>query len=303
MNHFCTITTYDHLYKVLALSDSIKATQSDFALHILCIDKINTPKSYPHCSFYEIGDLSGIPVCAQIVSKYKSEADKLRWSLKSVFLSFLLNEKADKVIYVDNDIYFFGDASFLFEQLDEHSFLLTPHHYPRDPKKDQNWLEANYKVGLYNAGFVAVNANAKEPLNWWAECCAYRCEKNPLRGTFDDQKYLDLIPILAEDTLVLKHKGCNVAEWNRKIIKRSQKQDGSVWLDKIYPLIFIHFNHSTIRAIDQGQEPYLIQSLNTYMASLKIYKEDVQLKMLIKTESTVEKIKYYIWRKATDFNL
>jgi len=217
-------------------------------------------------------------------------------------LRYLTDSKADKVIYTDNDIYFYGDYAFLFELLDTHNFLLTPHHYPRDPTKDQNWLEANFKVGLYNAGFVGVNKSAAHSLDWWAECCAYRCEKNPLRGTFDDQKYLDLIPIIDEGAHILRHSGCNVAEWNRAVISRSEKE-GNVMLDGIYPLIFVHYNGTSVRAIIEGAEPYLKNSFDIYLANLKKYKPDITADQLINHPSLMDNIKYRIWQVATRWGL
>ena len=290
------------MYKVFALADSIGETAPNTLLHVLCTDKNDISESHTQCRFYKLTDLKDVPCFDAISTKYKRQSDRLRWSLKPIFLHYLLQVESDKVIYVDNDIYFEGKSTFLFDLLSEHSFLLTPHHYPRNPNKDQNWLEANYKVGLYNAGFVGVNLKAKEHLIWWAECCAYRCEKNPLRGTFDDQKYLDLIPIIAEDALVLKHKGCNVAEWNRIQIKRTRRSDGTIWLDEIYPLIFIHFNHTTVKVILSGGEPYLQESLKRYMSNLKKYRPDIEPGKMIKPDKLIDKIKYYIWKKATEFN-
>lgn len=303
MNNFSTITTYDHLYKVYALSDSICSKHPDDMLHVLCINGDHRLADHPQCRFYGISDIVSTPSFEIIYSKYKRQSDKLRWSLKPVFLYFLLQNQIDKVIYIDNDVYFFGECTFLLDQLDQHSFLITPHHYPRDPHKEQNWLEANFKVGLYNAGFVGVNSSAKNNLLWWADCCAYRCEKNPLRGTFDDQKYLDLIPIIAEDTLVLKHKGCNVAEWNRAVIKRTIREDGSVWLDDIYPLIFVHFNHTTIKVISEGKEPAMVHLLKDYIANLQAYDPSIKVEKMVKPEKQIDKIKYYIWKRATDLNL
>ncbi|MBS1618491.1 MAG: hypothetical protein JST76_08230, partial [Bacteroidetes bacterium] len=200
------------------------------------------------------------------------------------------------------DIYFFGDYAFLFDLLDEYNFLLTPHHYPRDPDRDQNWLEANFRVGLYNAGFVAVSRDAIAHLDWWAACCAYRCEKNPLRGMFDDQKYLDLIPVMNEQAHVLRHKGCNVAEWNKVVIRRTER-DGQIYLDEKYPLVFIHFNGTTVRAIEQGEEPLLKKPLATYMENLSKYRADIQASDLYQLPGILEQIKYHIWRTATDASL
>lgn len=302
MYHCCTITTADHLYKTLALYDSLRRVQPDTFLHVLCIDELKEKLPDGNIALYGINELAELSSAATIISKYSSSKDKLRWSLKPVFLHYLLEMKADKFIYLDNDIYFFGDPAFLFELLSEHDFLLTPHHYPRDPSRDQNWLEANFRVGLYNAGFVGASKNAIRDLDWWAACCAYRCEKNPLRGMFDDQKYLDLIPVMNEHAHIVRHKGCNVAEWNKAVISRTE-QKGQVYLDETYPLIFVHFNGTTVRAIEQGEEPLLKEPLRIYFENLKKYKSSVSTSQLYSMPGLIEQLKYRIWKVATDSSL
>lgn len=302
MYHCCTITTADHLYKTLALYDSLRRVQPDIFLHVLCIDTLTERITEGNIAVYGINDLKTLPSAATIISKYSSSKDKLRWSLKPVFLHYLLEQKIDKVIYLDNDIYFFGDPVFLFDLLDTHDILLTPHHYPRDPSRDQNWLEANFRVGLYNAGFVAVHKNAIRDLDWWAACCAYRCEKNPLRGMFDDQKYLDLIPVMNERAHIVRHKGCNVAEWNKAVINRTER-DGHIYLDEKYPLVFIHFNGTTVRAIEQGEEPLLKKSLTSYLENLAKYKPKIKAEHLYTMPGLIDRIKYRIWKVATDASL
>lgn len=298
MYHFCTITTADHLYKTMALYDSLIAISSEIWLHVLCIDGTFTAEGQQHITYYSPDVLSEIPSAQEIITKYTSSHNKLRWCLKPVFLRYLTGEKAEKAIYVDNDIYFYGDFRFLFDHLDQYNFLLTPHNYPRDPGRNQNWLEANFKVGLYNAGFIGVNKTAAESLSWWAACCAYRCEKNPLRGTFDDQKYLDLIPVINEQAFIVRHRGCNVAEWNKDIIPRSE-QNGQVMLDQIYPLIFVHYNGTTVRAILEGKEPFLKNSFEQYFFVLKKYKPDIITSSLMNQPSTLDSLKYTIWKVAT----
>ena len=302
MYDFCTITTADHLYKTLSLYDSLRGIHEDVRLHVLCIDEIGPVPAEEGVFYYQPSDMAYLPAAGAIISQYNGSRDKLRWCLKPVFLRYLTEHKADKVSYVDNDIYFYDDYAFLFEMLDSHNFLLTPHHYPRDPTCEQNWLEANFKVGLYNAGFIGVNKTAAKSLEWWAECCAYRCEKNPLRGTFDDQKYLDLIPVLEEGAYIIRHKGCNVAEWNRAIITRSE-QDGKVLLDGKYPLVFVHYNGTTIRAIVEGAEPCLKGSFDIYLANLKKYKTEITTGQLMNHPSMTDRVKYRIWKLATKWGL
>ena len=89
MNHFCTITTQSHLYKVHALSDSLSEQSNDFLLHVLVVDS-NFDFEYNHCVFTKLSDLKSDPVTQAILNKYKRNSDKLRWSLKPVFLVNLL---------------------------------------------------------------------------------------------------------------------------------------------------------------------------------------------------------------------
>jgi len=173
----------------------------------------------------------------EVIRKYKG--DKLRWALKPVFTKFLLESGYDQVMYVDNDIYFYSSPDFLFEKLLTSSFLITPHFYKSNPNKDQNWLEANYRVGLYNAGFFAVNRTAIPILDWWANCCAYNVKKAYWRGLFDDQKYLDLVPVIFENVEVVKHRGCNFAGWNCDEVALNFKEE-VLYIDND-KLVFIHF--------------------------------------------------------------
>lgn len=150
VNQFCTISTSSHLYKVYALADSIGRQSYPFTLHVLVTDA-DTLFSYNNCRFWKLSDLQTMPVAQSITTKYARYADRLRWSLKPVFMRFLLQGEIGKLIYIDNDQYFYSDYRFLFDLLEQHSFLLTPHYYKHSPKTEQNWLEASYKVGLYNA--------------------------------------------------------------------------------------------------------------------------------------------------------
>lgn len=299
--HFCTISTHDHAYKVFALCESLRLVNPAFTLHALFVDKM--PDSRPHAqlSLYTLDAVNDAELGNDIIEKYKSKSDKLRWSLKPVFLKkLLLSQSLEAVIYLDNDLCFFEDYAFLFALLKQHSFLLTPHHYERSPYHQQNMLEANFRVGLYNAGFVGANKEAIQTLDWWASCCLYRCEKNALRGTFDDQKYLDLIPVMDEKAHIVRHQGCNVAEWNEAVLPRTMRE-GKVYINETYPVVFIHFNHTTIRAIMQGREALLKPFFETYFQFLIKYNAMLKKENLFKSPALIDYIKYSIWRVLTRF--
>lgn len=291
---FCTICTESHLHKTLALADSIG--KYDGSIDVLVIDQKQLEEKYKKANirYHFLEELTS-PLAKSIIKKYKWYKDKLRWSLKSVFIKEIL-ETSEKVIYVDNDIYFFNDFHFLFDHLDTNDILLTPHHYPSNPESNQNWFEANFRVGLYNAGFLGVNTKAKHVLDWWAKSCLYRCEKNHFRGLYDDQKYLDLIPILHPKTKILDHKGCNVAGWNA-INCRISMQGNKAFVNDAFPLIFYHFNPYSMGILDK--EGFVF---NTYLNALKNYNPQLNANDFDYRESMASRLKLFIWKILNRLN-
>lgn len=291
MSNFCTISTVSHLYKTYALADSIAPFGG--VLHVLLIDGSpkNTTEIPQNICFFSLKNLAE-KIGEKIVLKYKNK-DKLRWALKPVFLTFLLR-KYSKVIYVDNDIFFFNDFSFLFEKLEKKAVLLTPHFYEPNPQKNQNWLEANFRVGLYNAGFIGVNATAIPFLNWWANCCLYNIKKAYWRGLFDDQKYLDLVPVLFDDVEIIKHRGCNLAGWNFTNYPHELAKNNTT-------LIFIHFAELSLIEFSKP-ENYWYKSYINYIDSLKKYYPNYLFKRKIFNKNTVINYLYFlIWKFCVFF--
>ena len=261
----CTISTRSHLFKSKVLLQSVRRySQAD--LFCLVTDADEIPPSAAGETYHTL-EVLDTATARSVKKKYRG--DRLRWACKPLYLLYLLQAGYERVIYVDNDICFFSSPDFLFDALGEASVLLTPHHYPRDPGRQQNWLEANYRVGLYNAGFVGVSGDAADALEWWAACCLYNIRKSAWRGLFDDQKYLDLMPVAFPGVRVLDHKGCNVAGWNTEVFARSLGPDGNLLIDGKWPLVFVHFASLTFRQILQGNDPLLEAPLRQYVHELR----------------------------------
>lgn len=293
MSLFCTISTTSHLFKSLALADSLN--KFGYKLCVLVVDAVNT-SSFTVPENVSLFDLSIIdnPIGLALINKYIGNKDKLRWALKPIWLSELLND-SDKVIYIDNDIFFYSDPGFLFDELTHHSVLLTPHFYPADPTKNQNWLEANLRVGLFNAGFFAVNRNATEILAWWAECCMYKLTKSTSRGLFDDQKYLDILPVKFEGVKILKHKGCNLAGWNATEYSLVN-QPTDLTIEGLTPIVFIHFADLSMRLFSH-QTSNLFTNYQSYINALRKYKSDYVFKRnYFSVYQITSFINYLIWK-------
>lgn len=228
-----TLTTQSHLFKSLALKESLN--KFGYELDILNIDDLSDSLK----TRFEV-----------ILKKYKNNSDKIRWALKPFYAKFLLNSGFEKVIYIDNDVFFFSTPKEIFDKLHIYSMLLSPHFYSSDPRKHQNWFEANYRVGLYNAGFFAVNQNSVNILSWWADCCEYNIKKSFWRGLFDDQKYLDLVPVIFDNVYIEKDTGYNLAGWNQE--NRLNKL-GSANLDSV---VFVHFAEITFQKFRSIDNPF-----------------------------------------------
>jgi len=262
MFHFCTIASPSYLPFAAVLLSSLKKQQQQVSLHVLVTDDVDSSKMQPGMELYPLSTLSNDPSVQIIIKKYGTENDKLRWALKPFFLKALL-QKTDTVIYLDNDIYFFNDFSFLFTDLNQHSISLTPHWCSFDPFQYPENFKMSFQLGIFNAGFIGASLKGKAFLNWWASACSFAMERNMEDGFFVDQRYLDMSMIVDENVSIVRHKGCNVASWNMHQNKRIKKEK-EILINGHFPIVFIHFNNATIEHIENGNDNLLSPYYETF---------------------------------------
>ncbi len=278
-NAFCTIITRSHLPYACALRASLSVFDKEVILYVLMVDETGSGnfKTPDGMRLLSLKDLSGIKYATEMQDKYMTEGDydRIRWSMKPILMSYLLRD-FQKIIYVDSDIFFFNDYSFLFEYLEDNQILLTPHWLTADPRvKGVTVFRNNFIHGIYNAGFIAVNKKGGQLLTWWIQACLYKCEKETSNGFFDDQTYLSLLPILFKGVHILKHRGCNVAGWNYLESMRLKEAGGQVLVRGKYPIIFIHFSIATIDYIHTKRDPHLAPFMTQYQTSVLKHKEQL----------------------------
>lgn len=276
-NAIATITTASHLAQTLAVAESVSGKGNyDFKVLVTdAFDARNLPAQIGGMaiSYHTTAELQNDPTAAKIIAKYTG--DQLRWSLKSVFIKYWLLNDYDFCLYFDNDLFFeYKKNLFFFEELENASVLLCPHWRIKDPALSADWFRVNFTDGVYNAGFVGASEKGIPAMQWWAEACAYRCEKDHAKGLHDDQKYLDLLPAAFENVAILKHRGCNVAYWNKQENKRSVK-NGQVLINDTWPLVFVHFTPELIREIEKGNEPALENTYRSFQQLIAKYKKQL----------------------------
>jgi hypothetical protein len=139
-------------------------------------------------------------------------------------------------VYLDADIYFFGNPNVLLEEA-RHGDLAAIKH--RFPVRLQHY-EVN---GLFNVQWVyfANTPVGQQASKKWAEQCIENCSYLPDLGIVGDQKYLDEWPMLYPTFIEVKNSGAGVAPWNHEIYQPQllSKQ----WIvTNTNPLIFYHFH-------------------------------------------------------------
>lgn len=287
--NFCTIITANYSHYALTLYITLKKHNDRVILHILIADEtadfyvINAiKKDFPHIYFYSTKDLCKDGIAKAIYDKYAFEQmDEFRWSMKSVFMKYLIIEQGcEKIVWADCDLGFFGDYQFIFDELDHYSILLTPHWRTSNPSVNTGEFDLLFMGGLYNAGFVAASKKGLEMLDWWAEVCLYKCVRDFSKGMYVDQTYLNLMPIYFDKVKTLKHRGCNISEWNQDECKRIKMSDGQVLINGKWPLIFIHFTKRTISDILNGKDTTLMPFLEEWYNIMQSYKKDFEINIM-----------------------
>lgn len=305
--HFCTIASGNYLPLVKALWTSLQRQMPGVVLHALVTDGERLPGEEGLYQ-YGLADLQNVKFLDKIVHQYNAKNDYLRWALKPVFLCHLL-QKHERVVYVDNDITFFAPAGFLFEQLKECSLLLTPHWFSQKPYPQPENFSTAFQIGLFNAGFIGASQAGITFLQWWAEACLYRMERAEGDGFYDDQRYLDMAPLLDPKTCIVRHLGCNVGSWNLHQNKRVNV-GGEVKINGQFPIVFVHFNHETIKHITNGNDgllrPYLAayekdvaatgHRLEHFVRSLPDWKQTTPLQNFVRRTRIRTRIKSWLFR-------
>lgn len=266
MKTICTIITSNYFPYAATLFKSLIKFNPQEKLNVLVCDNGNldpAPLKYPGIKITRLKDLYGYSNTDSIFIKYKENDDALRWSLKPVFISYLLDHGFEKVIFTDCDIFFFNDYDFLFKDLNNADILLTLHRTTTNPKIDEDGFLSFFRFGMFNAGFVGASKKGIPALQWWARACLFKNEVNLNSGIYKDQKYLDALPILFDNVKVIEHRGCNIAFWNQQECERTLV-NSQLLINKKYPIIFIHFTRKYIPELLEGHDALIMPYFREY---------------------------------------
>jgi len=154
---------------------------------------------------------------------------------------FFSEENADRILFLDSDIYVTSDVWLPFEGFIDQQIILSSHMFTPSSLEDSDMLEGNLlKHGVYNGGVLQLNAgeNTEKFLDWFENRLFSRGD------SFDssDQIWLNLVPVLFEGVTFLTNPGVNVGWWNLHERFISKADDGSFWVNG-NPLHSLHLSH------------------------------------------------------------
>src|SRR5438552_6658614 len=239
---FFSICSNNYMAYAQTLFDSIRVYHPEFD-RFLCVvdDKLDLPDFYPPDSEILFAHELGIPDFDSFAFQY--DIMELNTAVKPFVIQKLFDARYDHVIYLDPDIEVFRRLDSVVDALDcGSSFVMTPHLCTPAENDAEPGDRAIMRAGVYNLGFLA-SSNQRETfpvLRWWSRRLRFECRDEQDRGTFVDQKFMDLVPGFTDHTHILRDTTLNVAYWNLK--QRRLTKDGQSWFVDGRPLSFFHFS-------------------------------------------------------------
>ena len=240
--YYCTYFDKNYLVKALAMIASLnRESGGEFTLFAVCLDeltrtlikRLNLPNVVT-VPLHEIerGD-------AELLAAKKTRSIvEYYWTLTPSVLLWLLNrhQEIELLTYLDADLYFFGSADPIFEELGDNSILIHGHRFPEMLKHLESF-------GKYNVGLLCFRRDSAglEALNWWRARCNEWCFCKIEEGKYGDQLYLDDWPKRFRKVRVLEHIGTGVAPWNHIQYRFRTAASGEVEIDDT-TVVFYHFH-------------------------------------------------------------
>lgn len=140
------------------------------------------------------------------------------FSLKPILAEYLIKNKPglSHLFYFDSDIRIYRSLKEAEHLLETHDLVLTPH-FTNPVRDDKVPSELDIlRTGIYNMGFAGFrhSENTLKILQWWKQRVLQYGFENRDLGLSADQTWMNLAPVLFDNTATINHPGYNFAYWN-----------------------------------------------------------------------------------------
>jgi glycosyltransferase involved in cell wall biosynthesis/lipopolysaccharide biosynthesis glycosyltransferase len=239
----CTIISKNYLAHARVLAESFHAVHPDIRFFVLLVDR-NDGSISPTREPFDVIELEELDAPDLLRLCFQYSVIELNTAVKPYLLAHLMeHHEIDRLMYFDPDILVVDRLSEVWDLLDKHSIVLTPH--LTEPVEDDGKKPSEIDIllsGTYNLGFLGLARSeaTRRLLTWWQERLYDRCVVAHDEGLFTDQRWMDLVPGLFDDAYVLREPGYNVAYWNLHSRRVSVGRDRVRVNGK--PAVFFHFS-------------------------------------------------------------
>lgn len=215
----CTVANKNYLASARVLANSFLKYHPNGKMYLLLVDRVDAyfDPAQEKFEVITIEDLEDTSI-GRMLFWYKAREASV--SMKPYVLSHLFNKFGyKKLIFLDSDIMITSRLDDIWELLNKHSIILTPHNTgPISPETYDIPNEIRVIMwGVINAGFIALSndLNAHAFLAWWRERCYRKCISDREHGILGrDQKWLALAIGYFNNVHILRDPTYNVAYWN-----------------------------------------------------------------------------------------
>lgn len=240
----CSIATKNYLASARVLADSFLKYHPNGKMYLLLVDRVDGYFNAAQEKF-EIITIDEIKDTSIFRMLFWYGAGEASVSMKPYLLSHLFNKFGyKKLIFLDSDIMITNHLYDLWELLNIHSIIMTPHcTTPISTDWHDNPNEMGTLMwGAINGGFIALanDLNSHAFLAWWSKLLYRKCVAYPEYNMFSrDQKWLVLSIGYFNNIHILRDPTYNVAYWNLDYYKISPTENNITIDGK--PMHFFHF--------------------------------------------------------------
>lgn len=242
---FFTIVSRNYLAYALTLMQSVAERYPDAPRYLCLADRREDDPALDTGLFETVTiDQLRLPDFQAFVFRY--DIMELNTAVKPYMFAWLCERHPRSgIVYLDPDILVLRRLEKVERAFAEGaSAVLTPH--LTAPIEDDKFPDelAIMRSGVYNCGFVAINAahpQAGDLIAWWEAKLEFGCFVDLEGGLFTDQKWMDLVPGMFPDVAILRDDGYNVAYWNLAQRPIARNADDGYAANGV-PLVFVHFS-------------------------------------------------------------
>ena len=248
MKHaYCTYFDHNYLSRALLMLRSLRAYDSESTVFVLALSDLCHAAlrrlALPKVEVIALHELEHAYPELLAVKLDRTPIEYI-FTLTPVLPLYVFGlAPAERVTYVDADLYFFSSPQPVLDATAQASVAITPHNFSPE-------MHDKFVYGRFNVGWMSFR-RCPEGLDclaaYKANCLAW-CYDRVEDGRFADQRYLDAWPETYPGLAIVTHKGVNAGPWNADNYIFTERE-GQFFADDD-PLVCYHF--SSIRIEPDG---------------------------------------------------